>query len=110
MANAAMLTTQDLDGSTLFDELVERLNADRDVVAERILSDKRDSKRFFTGAARRSVWARDDGFCRYCGKKLAPNAWEADHVVPWARGGQTVEENGAASCPECNNSKSDDFW
>lgn len=107
---AKMLTKTEVESGSLFDALAERLNADRDELLEKVVGDQPDSKRFYTGNLRVAVWARDDGFCRHCGVRLDPSAWEADHLVPHARGGRTTLENGAASCKPCNNAKSDDWW
>lgn len=52
---------------------------------------------------RRSVFARDDHACQYCGK----GAENLDHVVPRSRGGQHVWENVVACCSRCNARKGD---
>jgi HNH endonuclease len=48
--------------------------------------------------------------CEYCGKELdatsgKPNSYEADHRMPYAKGGPTTPENLAPACRTCNRSK-----
>lgn len=56
---------------------------------------------------------RQKGFCPYCGRKLKPVGEQAsdptvaDHMVPWSKGGLTVQENCAAVHQSCNLEKSD---
>lgn len=52
---------------------------------------------------RKSVFARDDHRCQYCGGA----AESIDHVVPRAKGGQHVWENVVAACRRCNVAKRD---
>lgn len=54
---------------------------------------------------RRSVFARDDHTCQYCGRTDAPLT--IDHVVPRSRMGSTTWSNVVASCIRCNNLKGD---
>ena len=67
----------------------------------------KDSKRNFDEAQRQVIFRRDKGICQNCGIKCEWNAWEADHIIPWNRGGQTTVSNGQVLCPTCNASKSD---
>jgi HNH endonuclease len=48
--------------------------------------------------------------CEYCGKELDPspgrqNSYEADHRIPYGRGGSNEFDNLAPSCRSCNRSK-----
>lgn len=74
-----------------------------------VLKRKLDPRRRFTDKQRRLILRRDEGLCFYCGEEAGED-WEADHVLPWAKGGQTVVENGVVACHDCNNSKSDKVW
>jgi len=70
----------------------------------------KDKKRRYTGKDRDKILENADGDCEYCGEQLEPQAgsgksFEADHIKPWVKGGETSEENGAASCRDCNRSK-----
>jgi 5-methylcytosine-specific restriction protein A len=52
-------------------------------------------------------WKRqlDAGICHYCQKKFLPKELTMDHLVPLARGGQSVKNNLVPACRECNSSK-----
>lgn len=54
--------------------------------------------------SRRSVLARDDYTCQYCGSK---SNLTIDHVFPRHRGGETTWENLVCCCLRCNNKKGD---
>lgn len=62
------------------------------------------NKRRFNRSERSSLYLQSNGYCAMCGKAL-PAGWHADHVTPYARGGQTILENGQALCPDCNRKK-----
>jgi RHS repeat-associated protein len=76
---------------------------------------ERDKRRFFDKGQRerardRSRDADGEPTCEYCGVKTTnepgkPNSSQIDHVVPWARGGRTADDNAANSCATCNPSK-----
>ena len=54
---------------------------------------------------RRTVLARDQYTCQYCGTQPGKNALTVDHVVPRSKGGLTVWENVVAACAGCNQRK-----
>jgi 5-methylcytosine-specific restriction enzyme A len=45
------------------------------------------------------------GLCHYCGKKFLPKDLTMDHIVPIARGGESVKGNVAPACRPCNQEK-----
>lgn len=51
--------------------------------------------------------------CPLCGVALSwgesglPTSVEADHIIPWSRGGLNDLDNGQAICRTCNRSKGD---
>ena len=53
--------------------------------------------------SRRSVLARDNFTCQYCGRQANPLT--IDHVVPRVNGGSHSWENLVCSCIQCNNTK-----
>ena len=55
--------------------------------------------------SRRTVFARDDYQCQYCG--LTSKDLTIDHVVPKRHGGPTVWDNLVTACRRCNMKKSD---
>ena len=59
---------------------------------------------------RAKVLIRDACICRMCGDSPAKNSdavLHVDHIVPWSKGGETVEENLQTLCVVCNIGKSD---
>ncbi len=57
--------------------------------------------------SRDNVYLRDRGRCQYCGRKVRKSDATYDHVVPKARGGQTVWKNIVIACEPCNQRKRD---
>lgn len=62
-------------------------------------------KRFFSKNQKVDLYLAANGRCQVCGCKL-PSNWHADHITPWAKGGETDVSNGMALCPTCNLRKS----
>ena len=56
---------------------------------------------------RRTVLARDNYVCQYCGQAYAKAELTVDHVVPRSRGGEHAWENVVAACLRCNQRKGD---
>jgi hypothetical protein len=71
----------------------------------------KDNNRLFTHEQRLAIYRRDNGVCQLrikCdGKRCEWENWEADHKIPWSKGGFTTVDNGQVACPECNKAKSD---
>jgi len=51
---------------------------------------------------RRSVLARDDHVCQYCGRHFPAHQLSLDHVTPRSRGGTNTWENVVCACLRCN--------
>jgi hypothetical protein len=54
------------------------------------------------------VLSRDRFACRACGRSPATHpgvVLQVDHIVPWSRGGQTIEANLQTLCEQCNGGK-----
>jgi hypothetical protein len=73
---------------------------------------KRKTKRDISERLRFSILLRDGFRCLACGKSpLKTHGVElhVDHIIPWSEGGETVPENLAAKCKECNLGKGNAF-
>jgi 5-methylcytosine-specific restriction endonuclease McrA len=55
--------------------------------------------------SRRTVLARDQYACQYCGAQPGRANLTIDHVVPRSRGGETGWENVVTACGPCNRRK-----
>jgi 5-methylcytosine-specific restriction endonuclease McrA len=72
-----------------------------------------DTKRAFNEAEKIRIYRRDEGLCQAClkegrSKVQATVSWgdyQADHIIAWIKGGQTVEENAQVLCTFHNASK-----
>jgi 5-methylcytosine-specific restriction endonuclease McrA len=56
---------------------------------------------------RRSIFARDQHTCQYCGIVLAATKLTIDHIIPKSRGGGDTWENLVSACKDCNHRKAD---
>jgi hypothetical protein len=63
-----------------------------------------DKLRDFTESQRKQIFGRDDHKCVDCGSE---EKLEADHKLPWSKGGKTTIGNGQTLCEYHNRSKSD---
>jgi hypothetical protein len=69
----------------------------------------KDNQRLFTQEQRLAIFRRDRGRCQLRIKceevECDWDNWQADHVVPWSSGGQTIVSNGQVACGPCNAAK-----
>lgn len=70
---------------------------------------QKDPKRNFDEIQRKIIYRKFDGICQMCGKHCEWEDYEADHIIPWNRGGQTCIENGQVLCASCNSKKHDNI-
>lgn len=59
---------------------------------------------------RAKVLIRDSCICQMCGDSPAKNPdtlLHVDHILPWSKGGETIEDNLRTLCAVCNIGKSD---
>lgn len=64
-------------------------------------------RRFFSALQRRWL-VRQQGYrCAGCGIAISPSTAQADHVIPYSKGGATELSNAQALCSLCNQHKSD---
>jgi hypothetical protein len=70
---------------------------------------QKDDQRLFSREQRLAIFRRDGGICQVkvkCnGAKCEWDAWEADHITPWSKGGKTIVVNGQVACLGCNSAK-----
>ena len=67
------------------------------------------TKREVSLQLRYKVLKRDNFKCCFCGASPAKNPaveLHIDHIIPWSKGGETLEENLQTLCSECNLGKS----
>ncbi|EHK6250181.1 DUF262 domain-containing protein [Campylobacter upsaliensis] len=81
--------------------------------------EKHLSLRAFSESVKRAVYERQGGVCANSDghikgvqcpnekQKLDIKQMEADHIIPWSKGGKTEKENCQMLCVECNRRKSD---
>jgi len=62
--------------------------------------------RTFDDKMKRKVYEKQGGVCPDCKKPFDISQMEADHIVPWHKGGKTVFENCQMRCLSCNRAKS----
>lgn len=103
------LTRAEVADLDLFDSLRDHVGAESKKLLKRVIGRGRDKKRMFTGVLRATIYQRDNGVCWYCNASVH-GVWDADHVIPWARGGRTVAENGVVACRGCNRRKGAKVW
>lgn len=102
----------DLDPVTLEDK-VKALMEDEDVtrksgIYEYVLDGQERvlSIRAFDMRDRRTVYEAQSGNCALCGQHCEFDEMQADHIVPWSKGGKTVASNCQMLCRDCNLKKS----
>ena len=61
--------------------------------------------RAFSDKVKLAVWERQHHKCALCGKEFDFALMEGDHIVPWSKGGRTMEQNCQMLCMECNRRK-----
>ena len=64
------------------------------------------TSRSFSRTQKLELYMRSNGKCCLCGCPISVDSFEADHIIPWSKGGKTVLTNGQALCRPCNQSKS----
>ncbi|MCR2097139.1 HNH endonuclease family protein [Campylobacter upsaliensis] len=81
--------------------------------------EKHLSLRVFSESVKRAVYERQGGMCAnsdghikgvkcpHENERLEIEQMEADHIVPWSKGGKTEKENCQMLCVKCNRRKSD---
>lgn len=114
-----------LDAKELESRIAELMQDDeiskKSGIYEYLLSgdEKHLSLRAFDNSIKRAVYEAQKGICAHSNasikgvkcphenKKLEIEQMEADHIVPWSKGGKSIKENCQMLCKECNRIKSD---
>lgn len=107
--------------SNVLEQEIQKLLEDDDVTKQTgiipyLLSDRtpHDEKhlsiRTFSDTQKRRVYEKQQHKCPCCQKsgidtEYAFEEMEGDHIVPWSKGGRTVEDNLQMLCKKCNNDK-----
>lgn len=102
----------DLDSESIENE-IQRLINDDDVTNNKgiypyILTEDEWhlNIRVFTQAMKQKVYEKQKGICPVCGNKFDIEQMDADHIIPWSKGGKTVEDNCRMISKKCNQRKS----
>lgn len=105
--------SEDLDPVGL-EHRVQALMADPDVTSKRGIysyvltgQERHLSIRSFDERMRRTAYEQQKGVCPGCGDQFAIAEMQADHKVPWSKGGKTIAENCVMLCAACNRNKWD---
>jgi HNH endonuclease/Protein of unknown function DUF262 len=91
---------------------IQSLMADEDVTKKSGIypyvltrEEKHLNIRAFAPQVKREAYERQGGVCPACGDRFDISEMEADHITPWAEGGQTSSENCQMLCREDNRRK-----
>ena len=102
----------DLDPKALEEE-IQRLMGDEDVtkksgIYEYLLTgdERKLSIRAFDRRDALAAYERQNHKCALCGETFDFPKMQADHIIPWSKGGKTVPENCQMLCTQCNLKKS----
>ena len=63
------------------------------------------SIRQFLPGQKREQYEKQGGNCAICGKHFDIDDMDADHIIPWSKGGKTVMDNCQVLCKTCNIAK-----
>jgi len=95
------------------EEEIKKLMEDEEVQKKKGIYEyvlRRDEKflnlRAFTDKQKREMYERQNGLCNIRKKPYPMEEMEADHIIPWSKGGKTVIENGQMIHKEENKRKS----
>lgn len=96
------------------EERVSLLMQDEDVTNRRGIyqyvlfgDEKHLNIRQFKESDKRYAYEGQLGICVKCGEHFSIEEMEADHILPWSKGGKTDKDNCQMLCKQCNRRKSD---
>ena len=91
-------------------DISESLQNNEIEIKETSIISKHNTKRDINLRLRMKVLFRDNLKCKICGASPATDPrikLHVDHIIPWAKGGETIENNLQTLCSDCNLGKSD---
>ncbi len=97
---------------SLLEQEIDRLMQDDDVTSSKGIylyvltrQERFLSLRAFDQRTRRAAYESQQGRCPLCGMTYKYEEMEADHIIPWSKGGHTTADNCQMLCRECNRRK-----
>lgn len=85
------------------DEDINDITNQRGIYEYLLSGDERHlSIRRFSDKMARTAYERQEGICPICRKHFELDEMQADHIVPWSKGGHTVAANCQMLCRACN--------
>lgn len=81
-------------------------------LAQKSVKRKQITSRDISMKLRFSIFLRDGFRCQSCGRSplTTPGVeLHVDHIIPWSKGGETIESNLQTKCKECNLGKNNYF-
>jgi 5-methylcytosine-specific restriction endonuclease McrA len=97
------------DKAEVIEATAAQLRAERDSFLVpsviRLVAFVRIPHRLSLPVTRRTVLARDNYVCQYCGQSFSKADLTVDHILPRSRGGAHNWENVVAACFRCNQRK-----
>lgn len=69
-------------------------------------NEKTLSLRAFDEKTKQKIYAKQKGVCPVCKKHFNIDSMEADHIIPWSKGGKTTPDNCRMLCKMDNRTKS----
>lgn len=98
--------------TTLLEQEIDRLMQDDDVTSSKGIylyvltrQERFLNLRTFDQRTRRAAYEAQQGRCPLCGMTYKYEEMEADHIIPWSKGGHTIAGNCQMLCSECNRTK-----
>lgn len=101
-----------LNAATLESRIAELIDDDevnnKKGIYEYLLTGKEKtlSLRVFDEKTKTKIYEKQKGICPLCDTHFEINEMEADHIVPWSKGGKTIPENCQMLCRLDNRTKS----
>lgn len=111
--NSNMLA-QDMKRLLMDDDVTSKAGIVPYLLSERTKHDEKHlSLRAFTEAQKLRAYEKQGHKCPYCQRQGIETEYDfenmqGDHIIPWSKGGRTVDENLQMLCRKCNNDKGGD--